>query len=194
MVDISKIQESKYKIDGELLLAIIEALSEVPFNKVASVLDKISNLQEEPKIHLAKEKNFNDLERKIEEFNPSLVGFTIYTGNHREVFEYSDSLRKRKKIETIFGGPHATYFPKESSNYTDYVVLSQGFHSFREILNGKASKGILHLQKKENFPLSLRNQFYNEHLEHKKSEIKSIITQQLAIITDMGDLLRVCLR
>ena len=89
----------------------------------------------QPKITLVKDNNFKDFDKTLNEFNPQYVGFTVYTGNHRQIFSYCDKLKeKNKNIKIIFGGPHATYFPQESLRYADYVVVSEGFNGFREIL------------------------------------------------------------
>jgi radical SAM superfamily enzyme YgiQ (UPF0313 family) len=131
-----------------------------------------------PQIFLVKDNNFSKLEREIEKRRPSMIGFTIYTGNHRETFKFADYLKQKKRSpQIIFGGPHATYFSNESSKHSDYVVLSQGFNGFRRILSGESSKGIVSLEKIEEFPASERIQFYKDHPFHKKSSIKSVITQ-----------------
>jgi len=123
-------------------------------------------------------KKIDDLEEIIEKENPDLIGFTAYTGNHQDLYRYLKSLKlHHPNIESIVGGPHATYFPKETKKFADYVVMSEGFNGLRKILKGGAKKGIIHLSKQEPFPQSERNAFYEKYEKHKKSPIKSIIVQ-----------------
>jgi radical SAM superfamily enzyme YgiQ (UPF0313 family) len=121
---------------------------------------------------------FKEFDRIVENFNPSFLGFTVYTGNHNQVFEYLDSLKaKNKDLNIIIGGPHPTYFPKESSKHADYIVLSEGFSAFRKILKNEAKKGIVPLTEREPFPPSDREDFYNSYKEYGDSPIKSIIAE-----------------
>jgi anaerobic magnesium-protoporphyrin IX monomethyl ester cyclase len=129
------------------------------------------------KFSLIEKDNFATLREEIKEYNPKLIGFTIYTGNHLSIFKYLDQLRiENPEIDTIVGGPHATYFPEDSVKHADYVVLSEGFNAFREILKGNAKKGIMPLKCQEEFPTPNRRRFYEEHEKHNKSPIKSVIT------------------
>jgi radical SAM superfamily enzyme YgiQ (UPF0313 family) len=130
-----------------------------------------------PKIALAKE-DFKEFDRTVKEFKPDILGFTVYTGNHRQVFSYLDSLKKSyPKLKIAIGGPHPTYFPKESLRHADYVVLSEGLNSFRRILRDEAEPGIVHLIQREQFPISDRRDFYKENKSHGKSPIKSVIAE-----------------
>jgi len=131
-----------------------------------------------PKIALVEKDDFRTLDRIVEDFKPSLLGFTVYTGNHVQVFDYFDNFRKRNKdIKVVLGGPHPTYFPKESLNHADYVVISEGFNSFRKILKNELKPGIIPLTEIEEFPISNRQEFYDDYVSHGHSPIKSIITQ-----------------
>ena len=110
---------------------------------------------------LVKKHDYEDFFRAIRDFKPNVVGFNIYTGNHLQLFEAYDHLKKDfPNILTIIGGPHATYFPSEAIKYTDYVVMSEGFNSLRKILRGESEKGILPMTKKETFPHPDRETFY----------------------------------
>jgi len=129
------------------------------------------------RIALGKERDFSDFERVLRDYKPDLVGFTVYTGNHTNVFSYLDRLRNRDNVPVIVGGPHATYFPGDSAKHADYVSVSEGFESFRSVLRGEADKGILHLRTRGEFPIPDREQFYRDHPDHGKSPIKSVITK-----------------
>lgn len=131
----------------------------------------------ERKYHLVKDHNFEPFFEAVSDFKPDIVGFNIYTGNHKQLFETYRKLKKDSpSITTVIGGPHATYFPTENSTQADYVVMSEGFGSLRKILNGTAKPGILELENTESFPHPDRETFYKFYPEHARSRIKSIIT------------------
>ncbi len=101
----------------------------------------------------------------------------MYTGNHIQLAAVFKKLRKDfPGVMIVVGGPHATYFPVESLEYADYVVMSEGFGGLRHILNGTAPPGILPMQAIERFPRPDRRVFYDDYPEHAASYIKSLIT------------------
>ncbi len=129
------------------------------------------------KIHLVKDHNFEPFFDVVKDFQPDIVGFNVYTGNHRQLYEAFNRLKKESpNIITVVGGPHPTYFPADAAKHADYVVMSEGFGSLRKILRGKVNPGILTMSKTERFPHPDRTTFYNDYVKHAESRIKSIIT------------------
>ena len=115
----------------------------------------------EIKYVLVKDNDFSAIDNVVAEFKPDIFGFTLYSGNHIEVFNYLETFRKTYPgIKTCLGGPHPTYFPGSCKEYVDYVVVSEGFNSFRNILRGNCYTGIVHLSKSEPFTIAERKQFY----------------------------------
>ena len=132
----------------------------------------------EPNIILGKEPDFKEIREAIDDFKPNLLGFTAYTGNHVHAFKFFDELRAQKNgLEIVVGGPHPTAFPEHAIKHADYVVPSEGFNSFRRILRGEAGKGVVALEKLEEFPIPDRESFYKNSPRHLKNSIKNIITQ-----------------
>jgi radical SAM superfamily enzyme YgiQ (UPF0313 family) len=129
------------------------------------------------KIILVKNHNYNEFFELVKDFKPDIVGHNVFTGNHQQTFNAFKKLKTDfPNIQTIIGGPHATYFSAESSQYADYVVMSEGFNALRKILNGQVKPGILPLAQIEKFPMPNRDTFYKDYPEHAKSKIKSIIS------------------
>ena len=92
----------------------------------------------EIKYVLVKDNDYTVIDDAVRDFKPDLFGFTLYSGNHMEVFKYLETFRKLYPgIKTCLGGPHPTYFPGSCTNYADYVIVSEGFNSFRNLLRGK---------------------------------------------------------
>lgn len=71
--------------------------------------------------------------RRVEEFGATDVGFNVYSGNHRQVFDAADRLRARG-IRVHIGGPHATYFAAACAEHADWVYRGQSFDSFAAVL------------------------------------------------------------
>ena len=126
---------------------------------------------------LVKDHNFEELLETIEDYKPDIVGFNIYTGNHIQLHESYDRLKKdHPNIRTIIGGPHATYFPSESVKHADYVVMSEGFGALEGILKETLKPGIIPMENKRRFPHPDRINFYNKYKEYAASHIKSFIS------------------
>jgi len=107
--------------------------------------------------HLVKNHSFEDFFKKVNEYRPDVVGFNVYTGNHTQIREAFKKLKKDyPETQIIVGGPHPTYFPVESLEYADYVVMSEGIGSLRKILIGDAKPGILPMSTAESFPIPNR--------------------------------------
>lgn len=126
---------------------------------------------------LVKDHDFTTLFDQVKDYKPDIIGFNVYTGNH---IQLGRALRKIRSVYPniilVVGGPHATYFPVESNQFADFVVMSEGFDSFRKILLGEAKPGILFSNQTVRFPHPDRITFYAQYPEHAQSFIKSIIT------------------
>lgn len=129
----------------------------------------------DPKIMLVKNNNFSEVYGTISSHRPDFIGIQTFTGNHVQSYRFLDEA-KRLGVKTIIGGPHPTYYPQESMQHADYVVISEGFNSLRRILRGEADEGIVELRRQEPFPLPDRETFYKDNEEHRDNLIKSIIT------------------
>ncbi|GAB4339728.1 MAG: radical SAM protein [Candidatus Abyssubacteria bacterium] len=58
------------------------------------------------------ERSEETLAREVLDFKPDLVGFSCTTGIHRWAVKFAAYLKKLAQVRTIFGGPHATFFPQ----------------------------------------------------------------------------------
>ena len=131
----------------------------------------------ERRFHLVREHDFEPLFEAVREFKPDVVGFNVYTGNHTQLREAFKRLKlDYPEIKTVAGGPHATYFPSETLDFADYVVMSEGFGALQKILREEAKPGILPLQDPAPFPQPDRETFYADYPDYAKSRIKSVIT------------------
>jgi len=128
------------------------------------------------KIVMSTGPEYHEWLRAIESFQPSKIGLTVYTGNHIQIANFIKRLRGGKPtLEVITGGPHATYFPKQALEFSDYVVVGEGFNSFRRILKGSVKPGLILPEQSEPFPVPLREEFYQTSPGHKNNRIKNVI-------------------
>lgn len=58
------------------------------------------------------EQSEQSLARQALDFEPSLVAFSCTTGVHHWAISFASLLRQMRPTLTIFGGPHATFFPE----------------------------------------------------------------------------------
>jgi radical SAM superfamily enzyme YgiQ (UPF0313 family) len=75
-----------------------------------------------------------------------IVGFSTITGSHKlhnQIAHFYKNLNS--KIITIMGGPHPTFFPKESLELSDidYICMGEGVGSFNKFVNGKFTNNII---------------------------------------------------
>ena len=60
---------------------------------------------------------------------PSIVGFQIFTGYHKRMFQLADQVRATGTFVMI-GGPHATYFFDECEKHADHVYKGEAITTF----------------------------------------------------------------
>ncbi|MCX6731732.1 MAG: cobalamin-dependent protein [Candidatus Parcubacteria bacterium] len=82
--------------------------------------------------------SFENIERKLREIKPDVVGITIpFSINAASALKVASIAKNvNKKIVTITGGPHVTVRPLEtlSSPYIDFVVVGEGEETVRELI------------------------------------------------------------
>mgnify|MGYP001560461382 CR=1 FL=1 len=84
-----------------------------------------------------------NLEKKLQEYKPDFVGYSMMTGDQ----ELYDSINRRLKQKNIFfsiaGGPHPTFFPEmlEHTSF-DAICRGEGEISLQQLLDNPQSKDI----------------------------------------------------
>ena len=89
--------------------------------------------------------SLNDMCLAIQKFKPSLIGYTACTNDFPNMLFWINKLRERfPHIPTVVGGPHLTYYPRESLTHKsiDYVVIGDGVQTTAELANA-LEKGTL---------------------------------------------------
>lgn len=99
-----------------------------------------------------------------------MVGFTTYTGNHIEVYKACDVLKKWG-VKSAIGGPHASFFYKESKKHADYVFRGEAVTSFPKMDDTR-----IYPMVEPDLLIPDRDVFYKCSPEHKNNRIKNIMT------------------
>ena len=105
------------------------------------------------------EKIFSEKERvikKIVDFSPDLVGFSVYTDSYRWCCDIARAVERKIDAKIVFGGIHPTLVPEKviENNFVDFVVVGEGEEAFPELVeslsSGRPSQNIQNVWIKQN--------------------------------------------
>lgn len=114
-------------------ILFIQLISQ-PFQSMFYLCGALKNFQHEYRITISKDVEY--ILDQIEEFNPSLLGFSMYSGYHLECLEKIKEIRNKISIPVIVGGPHPTFFPEIiKSDGIDIVCRGEGEVALVEIMD-----------------------------------------------------------
>ena len=105
-----------------------------------------------------------------------LVGFSILTGSHNQMFEIADKIRS--KIKVVIGGPHAISFVDDCKKHADFVVRGFGEKLFLKIANGELPEGIYSEAEPPTdsfISQNTRDKFYQDEMR-RNNVLKNVIT------------------
>lgn len=87
-----------------------------------------------------------DLEKKIRDFNPDIIGFSLLTFGHRQVYEMINRIKERhKNIKIAVGGPHVSTFLSrilEDCMGIDFGLVMEADRSFLDLCVGRSFEEI----------------------------------------------------
>lgn len=123
-------------------------------------------------INLLSEGNLLDTLKNI---NPDIVAFSAKTGEHKYYLAANDTIKKYdKKIFTIMGGPHPTFFPEMIDKVDlDAVCVGEGDDAWPEFLEVFQNNGNIHdipnIVTKKNYQTN-----HIPNIRHKKRDLDSL--------------------
>lgn len=86
---------------------------------------------------------FKHLQKKIETFQPDLVGMSLLTLEYKKFYKLLSTIKENNpKIKTVVGGPHVTIFKEKVMNdcpAIDYGVVYEGELTLVELCQGEHS-------------------------------------------------------
>lgn len=141
-----------------------------------SYLHKYSTHQVKLMDCLGENINYEELKKKLIDFNPEVIGVTGHTHNIMDMIQTSTMFKKiNPEGQVIWGGPHASAFPVQSMSFSqvDYVVCGEGEKTLHRLLE--------HLDKSKELPDHIRGMLYR-----KEGEI--IQTDSADYIMDLDEL------
>jgi radical SAM superfamily enzyme YgiQ (UPF0313 family) len=80
-----------------------------------------------------------DLEDKILCYEPNVLAYSVTTGKHNFFRKLDSEIKKWYKAQSVFGGPHITFFPKFIQG-DDIGIRGEGFEAFPELLDRLENK------------------------------------------------------
>ncbi len=113
-----------------------------------------------------------DIDKIIREWKPKIVGFSITTGFHKYYINLGRKLKKKHNIFTIYGGPHATYFPEIINDYgVDSVCVGEGELAILDFINMFGTEKIKHIP---NWWVKTDGKIYKNEVRHLIEDLDSI--------------------
>lgn len=90
-------------------------------------------------LRLSKEEAFDI----VEEFNPDLMGYNLYTYMFYHTLDWMRYFKKRNNLPVIVGGINLLYYPEETMTYQeiDYAILGEAIHSLPDLLSALENGG-----------------------------------------------------
>ena len=105
---------------------------------LASYLQKHSNHQVEILDCQVEELDYKQIESKIKEKNPDIIGLTTMTFTLIDVLNIAKIAKEiNPEIKIVLGGPHVDIYPEETINQpgVDYLVLGEGEKPLKGLLD-----------------------------------------------------------
>ena len=83
--------------------------------------------------------NYKQIEKKIQKYNPLILGLTCVTSNFNEVLKISEIAKKiNPNMLVVVGGPHVSAIPKETlqkNKNIDIVTIGEGDYTLLDVHN-----------------------------------------------------------
>lgn len=110
--------------------------------------------------------NLNDFRKKIEEFKPDIVGFSVMSGSHEWGRNIAIEIKNQYGIPNIFGGAHPTFFPEFANEEgVDYTIRGEGEEAMVEVMKA--------LDNQESF-LHVANLSYSQDAKPKHNPLRNL--------------------
>jgi len=90
--------------------------------------------------------NYPEIEKKIAEFSPDIVGITALTFTLVDVLKTAKIAKKAvPETKVVMGGPHAYIYPEETIKFedVDFLILGEGELIFKQLADTIEKKGDL---------------------------------------------------
>ncbi len=122
------------------------------------------------------QKEYSDVIRKIEEFQPGLVGMTSVETQFGYAKELAELIKQSYQVPVVCGGTYTTLYPQAAKEayHMDGVFIGESEHAFLEFVNK--------IEKNEDFRNTPNYAYYDE------KEEKVITNDLLPLVKDLDQL------
>ena len=70
----------------------------------------------------------------VKKFQPDIIAYSVTTGMHKELILFNHELKKKFNFLSVFGGPHATFFPEMiEEDGVDIICVGEGEEALAEL-------------------------------------------------------------
>ena len=83
---------------------------------------------------LVLDKNYSDIEKELEDFSPSMIGFSAMTIDYDKVKEFAYKIKRTHDAPLIIGGIHISSLPKSLDPIFDLGVIGEGEETLRAVI------------------------------------------------------------
>lgn len=141
--------------------------------------------------------SLHDLQRKVNEFMPDIIGFTVMTFGYRDIYETINRIKRLyPEIKVAVGGPHISMLREQvlaDCQEIDYGIILEGDYSFVELCKGEEldkiqgliyhSDGQVVTNDFNNFIMDLDNLSFPRY---ESFELDKYPTRQIGVVTSRG--------
>jgi len=114
---------------------------ETIYREPLGIMSLASSVDKKHEVFVA-EPNYDNLRAKILDIKPEVIGYSVRTGFHTYYLELNRTLKKEFKFISVFGGPHATFFPDMIHNDgVDCICRGEAEEAFLDLLDTLENKG-----------------------------------------------------
>ncbi|NQS98400.1 MAG: B12-binding domain-containing radical SAM protein [candidate division Zixibacteria bacterium] len=119
------------------------------------------------------EDDFQKASAMIEDWKPDFVGYSAFTGYHKQLIDLNRRLKERHEFISLFGGPHPTFFPEMvKEEGVDIVCRGEGEEAVVELLDsvqrGEDYSGV------RNFWIKLNGQIHRNEVRPLQDDLDKI--------------------
>lgn len=115
-----------------------------------------------------------DVLAKMREVRPDVVGYSVRTGFHRYYIDLNKKLKEKFKFFSIFGGPHATFFPEMIKEQgVDCVALGECESAIVDLL-GRFEKNQSYFETKNFWFKNQQGEIFKNPLRKLEQDLDSL--------------------
>jgi len=124
---------------------------------------------------------------KIKEIKPDIIAYSLKTGFHKYYIDLNKKLKKQFDFFSIFGGPHATFFPEMiKEEGIDCIGLGECDEAFIDLLD-RLEKKQNHINTK-NFWFNVQGKIYKNPLRKLEQNLDNLSFPDRKLLNDFKEI------